>query len=927
MDPAAADSEWTDSSKSDTDDEQEVPFSMRAMREAIARHQSPGGRRQRRWPTRTSNPTQNCRLILGNVLDLDFGTDRGTFLNPANVQLSHTAGVAAAVQGRWSEETRNNRADLLSQLPLRSGTVIAQKVITDPQVSTVLHVAYEAHDGTMNHHQQVQHLQTLIQKAVLMASGTIITPPFGDGVFGYDTLAATGALRNVVLLNPGRHFVVVALTEDKFQNLNDELGKPLAQVSIDQNNGTRSDVISVPTAPLIADITSHMPDTLPPIFRPPGGTRAAPGVEPVEPEFPDPPIQREGIVTEVGGVRMIFLAAPPDQAPSENMGALTVLRQVDIMTDPPEEAEIRRTFGSARYRIARSTVATSIGEPEPGEMVRLNTPGALREWYSAVQLVRIEQNTKMNDLSAAIRYSIADAADDNDPIVTIRLRTQRKTFLGLRQRELFAAVAVAYPWGTATNPITVRFLVDVEENEAFLESLMKQAYAGVPKGTSLSASTLPIPVTGEHALSEEEVGEREDGLRYSVPVTPERGRDRARAWPRTPRPSPPRGTPSGLQYDGSQLQNSTPQGPTRVHAMPSPISVGAPIIRAPSTVSFASPHDPIQYIRGENKKSPPIKYRTQNCKAPPCKPPIWSTYEGVAFCPLNTSQTYQYKENENKRPNIPWYEASREEREVISQAPSSSEVLGLPGITRTWKEAQLAIGYDYYKQGCDRRDRSVERYYGINALFNSIDPPQAQPTWSSNERTESRGAAIQPELGTSTFSRSQILGAGMSTVKLLGLLPPRTEGQSDAVYLKGCIDAGLPEELLQDPTMNLALSVNKGIRVPPGSTCFDLVKTHKRAPGEDELEEQLKILSKEVTEKKISLDQAMRTVIHKGASAVQQERLLNAIPGGTPLAAGWPCWNSTDKQQQIYIYDRRSSANKARAKQKELEQQYPSSQG
>ncbi|MEQ2175852.1 hypothetical protein GOODEAATRI_021941, partial [Goodea atripinnis] len=56
-----------------------------------------------------------------------------------------------------------------------------------------------------------------------------------------------------------------------------------------------------------------------------------------------------------------------------------------------------------------------------------------------------------------------------------------------------------------------------------------------------------------------------------------------------------------------------------------------------------------------------------------------------------------------------WYYPTEWDRHAASHGPSSSEILEHRGITEPFKRTMLARGYDYYREGCRERDRSVER--------------------------------------------------------------------------------------------------------------------------------------------------------------------------------------------------------------------------
>lgn len=89
-------------------------------------------------------------------------------------------------------------------------------------------------------------------------------------------------------------------------------------------------------------------------------------------EFPPAPEERIGICTSLEGEQFIFLAAPPDKVPFGSKGYLTIIRQRNQEKDGPEETEVWRGYGAARYHLKRATILQRV-QPGPGEIHRLNS--------------------------------------------------------------------------------------------------------------------------------------------------------------------------------------------------------------------------------------------------------------------------------------------------------------------------------------------------------------------------------------------------------------------------------------------------------------------------------------------------------------------------------------------------------------------------
>lgn len=69
----------------------------------------------------------------------------------------------------------------------------------------------------------------------------------------------------------------------------------------------------------------------------------------------------------------------------------------------------------------------------------------------------------------------------------------------------------------------------------------------------------------------------------------------------------------------------------------------------------------------------------------------------------------------SKRPgmgDVPaWYAADQLERSIVRTKPSSRDIDSLLGVTKTHKDSQHRVGYDWLTERGRARDRSVETYF------------------------------------------------------------------------------------------------------------------------------------------------------------------------------------------------------------------------
>ena len=234
--------------------------------------------------------------------------------------------------------------------------------------------------------------------------------------------------------------------------------------------------------------------------------------------------------------------------------------------------------------------------------------------------------------------------------------------------EFYTEVAAAFPWRAVCENVVVRFLVQ----KPFEEQYLVHALAA-------SEREYMRPNEPEEREKETDEGSEDDDDLSQLSSYP----------PRQVRSVTP--CPYRLK---SPVRSQNPVH-TRVNDIPAPditMSRGRSPSR-PTTVRFQNSQKEglteKTLVRGIDKRSKPVILRLQNTEKPPCKGPRWVTTSGWNYAPLTTHQAYEYVEENNLRPEMAWYEASREEREIIPHIPSAADILGMDKVTKPWKETQI----------------------------------------------------------------------------------------------------------------------------------------------------------------------------------------------------------------------------------------------
>lgn len=137
----------------------------------------------------------------------------------------------------------------------------------------------------------------------------------------------------------------------------------------------------------------------------------------------------------------------------------------------------------------------------------------------------------------------------------------------------------------------------------------------------------------------------------------------------------------------------------------------------------------------------------------------------------------------------------------------------------------------------------------------------------------------------------------------LKMLPPRNDKESDVEYLKRVHEGGID---VDEPSVATAMRIKHGVRLPDGMKMSDLILNQGHIPGRDEMQKRIEDVAKDVISGQLTLSIAMRWLIQKGASVLDQERLLNALPSGLALSSRWRSMNQTTQCAELSAYDART---------------------
>lgn len=64
----------------------------------------------------------------------------------------------------------------------------------------------------------------------------------------------------------------------------------------------------------------------------------------------------------------------------------------------------------------------------------------------------------------------------------------------------------------------------------------------------------------------------------------------------------------------------------------------------------------------------------------------------------------------------------------------------------------------------------------------------------------------------------------MRELGISSLLPDMNPGETDSQYLKGCIEKGLPMEMLNSSSLQLFMTLKKGVRILQGGSLLDVLQ-------------------------------------------------------------------------------------------------------
>ena len=115
-------------------------------------------------PENIAYPLPNCILLQGNIRTIQFGTDKASVLNPANLYLNHNAGVAEALRYRWTLEVAGHTMAMEDSFPLNEGEATKHALYQDAEVAEIVHVSYSPYNQVMNEQEQIEHLSDMLEE-------------------------------------------------------------------------------------------------------------------------------------------------------------------------------------------------------------------------------------------------------------------------------------------------------------------------------------------------------------------------------------------------------------------------------------------------------------------------------------------------------------------------------------------------------------------------------------------------------------------------------------------------------------------------------------------------------------------------------------------------------------------------------------------
>lgn len=329
----------------------------------------------------------------------------------------------------------------------------------------------------------------------------------------------------------------------------------------------------------------------------------------------------------------------------------------------------------------------------------------------------------------------------------------------------------------------------------------------------------------------------------------------------------------------------------------------------------------------------------------PCAGPVYKTEKDSYHAPCITEYCGEVHHKPNmEHLDIPWYDATKEQRRIIKMAPSAEDLYKMKGVSGSFKEGCVAKGYDFYLEECRKRDRSVERKHkedqesvnfeleensrkdkalrcqdpGIqydNADLNWEPEPELirmtsrrVPTpWIPELRNPRLNSWEQSMIGGCEEEESTVPVAGLS---LQDIIPQRESGESTECFLTRCVEAGVGTQLLDLPG-GKAILRSRGAVIPKSVKPSDIVYNQGGTPGEDNMDAVVTKLINQVRKGELGLQLAMRSQRSKmECRELHEERLIQGVPGGRELSAKWKFLTVGEKAQALLIHDRRGVIDK-----------------
>lgn len=141
-------------------------------------------------PGRVARLRPNIQMLLGYIQEVAIPDWDGskldlTYINPANTQLQHDAGVALALYGRWRRAFNNHRDGIRRPVPNQSAHLVT---VGTGQVKYCLHVCYQSAKDLGRQETWRSELRGAYRLITdHTPTDAVVMTLMGDGEFGYPT--------------------------------------------------------------------------------------------------------------------------------------------------------------------------------------------------------------------------------------------------------------------------------------------------------------------------------------------------------------------------------------------------------------------------------------------------------------------------------------------------------------------------------------------------------------------------------------------------------------------------------------------------------------------------------------------------------------------------------------------------------------------